>query len=300
MFKRQSSLESCDMNSEIRISAQTSVVGVIGDPVRHSLSPVIHNAGFRSLGVDWVYVAFEVTAGKTADSLSALRTLHLRGLSVTMPHKTEMATLVDRSSAAAIALRSVNTVEVASDGALVGHSTDGEGLLQNLRSHGVQVENLSVLVIGAGGAGRSVVDALTRHGCNRVVVANRSLDAAVFAAGLAPVGSPAIALSDELALRRATQECDLIIHATSMGMGETGSESVLPMPLDLLQQRHIVVDLVYHPLHTALLRVAKEKGCQIVDGLGMLVHQAALQQEIWTGHLPDIQAMLAAASQALS
>ena len=288
------------MNTQVRISAQTSVVGVIGDPVRHSLSPIIHNVGFRSLGVDWVYVAFEVAAGKTADSLSALRTLHLRGLSVTMPHKTEMATLVDRSSPSAIALRSVNTVEVASDGALVGHSTDGEGLLQNLRSHGVHIENSSVLVIGAGGAGRSVVDALSRHGCKQVVVANRSLDGAEFAAGLAPIGSRAISLSDEPALRRATEECDLIIHATSMGMGETGSESVLPIPLDLLQQRHIVVDLVYHPLHTALLRVAEDKGCQIVNGLGMLVYQAALQQEIWTGHLPDVQAMLSAASQALS
>lgn len=288
------------MNTQVRISAQTSVVGVIGDPVRHSLSPIIHNVGFRSLGVDWVYVAFEVSAGKTADSLSALRTLHLRGLSVTMPHKTEMATLVDRSSPSAIALRSVNTVEVASDGALVGHSTDGEGLLQNLRSHGVHIENSSVLVIGAGGAGRSVVDALSRHGCKQVVVANRSLDGAEFAAGLAPIGSRAISLSDEPALRRATEECDLIIHATSMGMGETGSESVLPIPLDLLQQRHIVVDLVYHPLHTALLRVAEDKGCQIVNGLGMLVHQAALQQEIWTGHLPDVQEMLSAASQALS
>lgn len=288
------------MNSERRISAQTSVVGVIGDPVRHSLSPIIHNAGFRSLGLDWVYVAFEVAGDKTADSLAALRTLHLRGLSVTMPHKTEMARLVDRSSAAAIALRSVNTVEVASDGALVGHSTDGEGLLQNLRSHGVRLENSSVLVIGAGGAGRSVIDALTRHGCTHVVVANRSLEAAEFAVRFAPGGSRAIALSDEPALRRATQECDLIIHATSMGMGETGSESVLPMPMDMLQQRHIVVDLVYHPLNTALLRAADEKGCQIVNGLGMLVHQAALQQEIWTGHLPDIQEMLSAASQALS
>ena len=83
-------------------------------------------------------------------------------------------------------------------------------------------------------------------------------------------------------------------------MGETGSEPVLPMPMDMLQQRHIVVDLVYHPLNTALLRAADEKGCQIVNGLGMLVHQAALQQEIWTGHLPDIQTMLSAASQALS
>ena len=211
-----------------------------------------------------------------------------------------MARLVDRSSAAAIALRSVNTVEVASDGALVGHSTDGEGLLQNLRSHGVRLENSSVLVIGAGGAGRSVIDALTRHGCTHVVVANRSLEAAEFAVRFAPGGSRAIALSDEPALRRATQECDLIIHATSMGMGETGSESVLPMPMDMLQQRHIVVDLVYHPLNTALLRAADEKGCQIVNGLGMLVHQAALQQEIWTGHLPDIQEMLSAASQALS
>jgi len=288
------------MNTQVRISAQTSVVGVIGDPVRHSLSPIIHNAGFRSLGVDWVYVAFEVAGDKTADSLAALRTLHLRGLSVTMPHKTEMARLVDRSSAAAITLRSVNTVEVASDGALVGHSTDGQGLMQNLRSHGVRLENSSVLVIGAGGAGRSVIDALTRHGCRHVVVADRSLDAAEFAVGFAPGGSWAIALSDEPALRRATQECDLIIHATSMGMGETGSETVLPMPMDMLQQRHIVVDLVYHPLNTALLRAADEKGCQIVNGLGMLVHQAALQQEIWTGHLPDIQEMLSAASQALS
>ncbi|MEI8390876.1 MAG: shikimate dehydrogenase [Actinomycetes bacterium] len=288
------------MKNQWDITARTSVVGVIGDPVRHSLSPIIHNVGFRSLGVDWVYVAFEVSVGNTEKSVVALRTLNLRGLSVTMPHKTEMAKLVDRCSEAAVALRSVNTVEVASDGALVGHSTDGDGLIRNLQAHEVQLQNARVLLLGAGGAGRSVVDALARHGCSQVTVANRSLSAAEYAVAFAPKGSLAIALHDDPAMRRASEQCDLIIHATSIGMGDTGFESNLPISKELLKPRHTVVDLVYHPIRTHLLRAAQENGCQIVDGLGMLVHQAALQQEIWTGYLPDVHAMLSAATQALS
>ena len=286
---------------ELNITSSTSVAAVIGDPVKHSLSPVIHNVGFRSLGIDWMYVACEVKEGDAQSALDAMKTLGLRGLSVTMPHKTAIASLVDSVSVAAQALNSVNTIEVTSDGSLVGHSTDGDGLVASLDEQGVSVTGTSILILGAGGAARSVIDALQRHGCRQMFVANRSLDHAQHAAALAPALTTVVSIANLVDLAEAAAKSDIIINATSVGMSKSpDTVSVSPLAPDLIGPPHVVVDLVYHPIETELLRLARSRGALAIDGLGMLVHQAALQQQIWTGLTPNVSDMYQAALQALA
>ena len=285
----------------LNITSSTSVAAVIGDPVKHSLSPVIHNVGFRSLGIDWMYVACEVKEGDSQSALDAMKTFGLRGLSVTMPHKTAIASLVDSVSVAAQALNSVNTIEVTSDGSLVGHSTDGDGLIASLDEQGVSVTGTTILILGAGGAARSVIDALQRHGCRQMIVANRSVDHAQHAAALAPALTTVVSIANLVDLAEAAAKSDIIINATSVGMSKSpDTVSVSPLAPDLIGRHHVVVDLVYHPIETELLRLARSRGALAIDGLGMLVHQAALQQQIWTGLTPNVSDMYQAALQALA
>lgn len=263
------------------------VAAVIGSPVQHSLSPALHNAAFQAAGLDWVYVAFEVAPGGAAGALDAMRTLGLGGLSVTTPHKEDVAAAVDSLAPAAELLRSVNTV-VWSDDQLVGHSTDGDGFVASLGASDVVVAGSSVTIVGAGAAARSVVDALGRAGAAEIVVVNRTPERAAEVAALAPVGR--VGSVGDVA------GADIVVNATSVGL----ATDELPFDPALLRAGQVVADLVYHPLETALLRAAADQGCATVDGLGMLVHQAALQQQLWTGRSPDPATMRAAALAALA
>ena len=271
------------------ISGVTRVAGVIGDPVRQSLSPVLHNTAYRELGLDWVYVALEVPDGATRGALDAMRVLGLAGLSVTMPHKTAAAAYCDALSADAAALHSVNTVSPGDRGRLEGDSTDGEGFMRALRDAGHDPAGASVVVLGAGGAARAVARALGRAGA-QVVVCARKPDAAAVAAELA--AGTAVSWEER---SRAAGAAAFVVNATPVGMGT----DQLPVPLDALHPGQVLADLVYHPLETELLRGARDRGAAVVDGLGMLVHQAALQIERWTGRTPPIAAMRAAAEHAL-
>jgi shikimate dehydrogenase len=286
----------------LTISGSTRVAGVIGDPVRHSLSPVLHNAAYRELGLDWVYAAFDVPAGSTGPALDAMRVLGFAGLSITMPHKTAAAEYCDELTADAAALRSVNTVRVIDRGRLAGDSTDGEGFLRSLRDAGHDPAALPALVLGGGGAARAVALALGRAGA-RVTACARNPDAAAAAARLAG-GEPA-AWDDRAAI---AESCILVVNATPIGMapadrvpsGGSVSPAQIPIPREVLHPGQICVDLVYHPRDTPLLRSARERGADAVDGLGMLVHQAALQVEAWTGRSAPIAAMRSAAEAALA
>lgn len=269
------------------ISATTRVAGVIGDPVRHSLSPRLHNAAYAELGLDWVYVAFEVPDGAARAALDAARALGLAGLSVTMPHKSDVAALCDDLSPAAAALRSVNTVTPTPGGRLAGDSTDGEGFLRALADDGVVVAGRVALVLGGGGAARAVAHALGVAGA-RVEVAARRSGAALEAAALA---NGTATRWDERATAAAA--ADIIVNATPVGMA---GDAELPVPASALRSSHAVVDLVYEPLDTPLLAAARGCGARTVSGLGMLVHQAALQVERWTGRPAPVDAMRAAVS----
>jgi shikimate dehydrogenase len=271
------------------ISGSTRVAAVIGSPVRHSLSPALHNAGFQATGVDWVYTAFEVPPGEAQAALDAMRVFGLGGLSVTMPHKEAVADLVDELDPAASALHSVNTVVPIGDGRLKGYSTDGAGFVASLAAQDVEIAAQRVCVLGAGAAARAIVDAVARAGAASITVVNRSAERARMAADLAGgigVVGPLEAVGD----------CDILINATSVGMGSTD----LPCDVSLLHDRQVVADIVYHPRRTALLAAAGSVGARTVEGLGMLVHQAVLQQQLWVGVAADAAVMWAAAERELA
>jgi len=271
------------------ISGATRVVGVIGSPVRHTLSPAIHNAAFAASGLDWVMVAFEVVPDAAPAALAGMRAFGLAGLAVTMPHKDDVAAAVDTLDPAAAALGAANTVVMQPDGRLAGYSTDGAGFVASLRDAGVDPAGLKVAVLGAGGAARSVVDALARSGAERIAVVNRSADRADVAARLGG-GRGVVGVSGDIAA------ADLVVNATSIGMGTDAA----PCDLGLIHAGQVIADLVYHPLETTLIAAARRRGAQVIDGLGMLVHQAAIQQYLWTGFRADPAAMRSAAETELA
>jgi shikimate dehydrogenase len=268
-------------------TGSTRVAAVIGDPIRHSRSPAIHNAAFAAVGLDWVFVAFEVPAGAGRDAVRAVRGLGLGGMSVTMPHKQDAAWACDELTPDATALGVVNAVVPTDRGRLLGASTDGEGFLRSLRDHGVEPGTRRAVVLGAGGAARAIVLALGNTGAD-VTVAARRPDAAESAAGLVR-GARTVSLADcDVAAY------DLVVNATPLGMqGE-------PPPIDTeqLTPSQFLVDTVYHPVETPLLAAARARGVPCTNGLGMLVHQAALAFELWTGVDAPLDAMRAAAQPA--
>ena len=268
------------------------IAALIGSPVGHSLSPALHQAAFDAAGVNWAYTAFDIT--DAAAALSAMRLLGLAGLSVTMPLKEDVARAVDRLDPAARVLHSVNTVSWDGD-ELVGSSTDGAGFVASLAAAGVEVEGAQSSVIGAGGAARSVIDALGRAGAADITVLNRTRHRAEQAASLSKAASVGI-VSD-------VTRADIVINATSVGMGVSIDDATnADMACDpaLLRSGQVIADLVYHPLETAWMRAAANIGAATVDGLGMLVHQAALQQLRWLGQMPDTKAMRIAAEAELA
>ncbi len=263
-------------------------VAVVGHPVSHSLSPAIHNAAFAAAGLPWEMIAQDVAPEDGPGLVAAARERGLRGLAVTMPHKVVVAETVDSLDPAASALRSVNTV-VFADGTAHGLSTDGDGFVDSLRAAGHDPAGATVVLIGAGAAARSIIDGLSRAGAARVLISNRTPAAAEEAARLASVAEAV----ESGGVAAAIAAADIVVNTTSVGMG-ADSDSC-PIEPSLLTGAHVVVDIVYHPLETALLRAAAERGAATVDGLGMLVHQACRQQIAWTGIAPDPIALRAAA-----
>lgn len=269
----------------------TRVAAVIGSPVTHSLSPVLHNAAFGALGLDWVFVAFEVAAGRAVPAVNAVRDLGLAGLSITMPHKSEATAAVDRLTPSAQVLGAINCV--AWDGAeLVGHNTDGDGFIDALRIDlGIEPAGRRVVVVGAGGAARAVIRALGAAGAADIAVVNRtaarSQEAASLAGAVGRVGTP-----DDVA------SADIVVNATPVGMGDPAPDA-LPLPAEALHAGQIVADLVYQPLVTPLLHAATDRGATTMNGVGMLLYQACRACELWTEQPAPVEVMRLALAEAL-
>ena len=250
------------------------------------MSPVIHNAAFRALDLDWIFVAFEVAPGRGPAAVESARDLGLGGLSVTMPHKADVARAVDRLTPTAQTLGAVNTVVRGGARELVGDNTDGAGFVDTLRiDEGFDPAGRRCLIVGAGGAARAVVLALASAGAREVVIANRTPARAADAAALAPgVARPGLAAEADA--------MDLVVNATPQGMaGDRG----LPVPAAALGPGQLVLDLVYQPGLTPLVETARERGAAATNGLGMLIHQAAHAFRLWTGEDPPLEVMSAAA-----
>lgn len=274
--------------------ATTAVLGVIGDPVRGSLSPVLHNAALSEMGLDWVYVAFPVAAVDGPRAVEAARVLGVVGLSVTMPHKRAVMAGLDRLTAVATRLGAVNTVFVRGR-TMIGDSTDGLGFIDALRvEERWDPAGRRCVVLGTGGAARAVTLALAEAGAAEVVVVGRNLDAAAAAAALAGRRGRVGPVAESGA-------ADLVVNATPVGMSrplgtpQTGG-GALPLALDadLLGSGQLVVDLIYAPPVTPLLAAAGRRGARAVNGFGMLLHQAGRQLAAWTGREPPLETMAAA------
>ena len=267
------------------ISGHTTVAAVIGDPVRHSLSPAIHNAGFEAVGLDWVYVALPVAAGHAGQAVDAMRTMALGGLSVTMPHKDVVAAAADERSESVDALGAANCLVRLDDGRVRAENTDGAGFLAGLSADAdFGVRGRRIAVLGAGGAARAVVHACAAAGASAVTVVNRSADRAEAAAALAGGVGRVGEIADIAA-------ADLVVNATPVGMG---TDRAMPCSPEVLHNGQVVVDLVYDPVETAWISAARAAGIEAHNGLSMLIGQAAAAFTLWTGVDAPVSAMRAA------
>lgn len=278
-------------------SAKTRWLGVLGWPVDHSRSPAIHTAALAAAGVDAVYVAFAVPPADLAGAVTGLRALGALGANVTLPHKERVMEHLDDVEPAALAIGAVNTIVREGD-RLIGANTDGAGLARSLSEEGVALEGASVLVIGAGGAARASVVGLIEAGARTVTVAARRVDRAeqlvAQAAGRAELA--ALDLRDAAAMQASASDCDVLVQATSATLGGRDPSFAAGLPIASLPPSAAVVDLVYAPRETAVLRAASARGLRTIDGLGMLVWQAALAFERWHGVTAPIDAMRRAAA----
>ncbi|HOV79804.1 MAG TPA: shikimate dehydrogenase [Bacillota bacterium] len=279
------------------ISGKTKVCGIIGYPVEHSFSPAMHNAAFRALGLDYVYIPFPVKPCDLGTATEAVRVFGLVGVNVTIPHKEAVIPFLDELSEEAGILGAVNTV-VNRRGRLLGCNTDGRGFIRSLRENaGFDPAGKKALVLGAGGAARAVAVQLALSGVSRIVLTNRSKKRAEDLARLVsgrtgvfaevapwPAGEGSI-LPPEI-----VRDIDLIVQTTSLGMYPGSSETV-PFPFTALRPGQLVCDLVYNPAETLFLRKSRLAGAQTVDGLGMLLYQGALSFELWTALAAPLEVM---------
>jgi len=276
----------------MRISGSTTVCGIVGDPIQHTLSPAMQNAAFEHAGVDFVYVALRVPRGAAKSCADAMRALGLRGLNVTVPHKVDMVPYLDSVDRQAARIGAVNTI-VNEGGQLCGYNTDAVGFAQGIEAHGIHVRGLDVVVLGAGGAARAVVFSLLDSGAH-VTILNRDSDRAASLAGDAASlcgCCVAHAALDEGTLESHLPGAALLVNTTSVGMHPL--ENATPCPPRLLRPDMAVCDIVYNPRETVLLRDASACGAATVDGVEMLVRQGAKAFELWTGTPAPVELMRA-------
>lgn len=292
------------------IRGTTRLVGLIGWPVAHSLSPAMHNAAAQALGLDLVYVPLPVAPGAVGEAVRGLAALGFLGANVTVPHKQAVLPYLDERDAAAQAIGAVNTIQVVRGQGngphgpvtLQGTNTDASGLITDLHLQGVILDSRDSLVLGAGGAARAAAYGLAREGCRVHIFARREEQAAQTAAQVGahlPAASVYAHGWDELPAVASAIEAPLVVNATPLGMAPYGDASPWPAGLPF-PAGSFVYDMVYSPPETALLRQARAAGCAGSNGLGMLLHQGALAFQLWTGIEPDAGVMRRALAEAKS
>lgn len=274
---------------EGRISGHTVLVALIGSPVGHSGSPAMHNYSFQRLGLDYAYVAFDVKVEETKAAIEAMRTLKIRGYNVTMPCKMEAAKYVDALSPAAQIIGAVNTI-VNDNGFLTGYITDGEGFVNNLRDHGVDVKDKKITIAGGGGAATAIQVQCAIDGARELSIFKRksadferTLEMAEKIRGNVP--DCIVNVFDTADTAKMTEEIkdsDIFINGTIVGMKPMDEESVVK-DTSAFHKDLVVCDVVYNPLETKLLREAKEAGCTCIDGKGMLLWQGVSAFKLFTG-----------------
>jgi shikimate dehydrogenase len=270
----------------------------MGDPVEHSVSPAMHNAAFRSLGLDYVYVPLRTPAAELAAAIAGVRALNIRGLNITIPHKAAAPGLLDEVDPLAAQIGAVNVL-LNRDGRLTGYNTDAAGFLHVLKEHGVEPGGMEVAVLGAGGAARAICFALASRGAGLSIINRTLLSAQKCAADVStafPVRVQALELNTTN-LSALLEKAAMLVNTTSAGM--LPQPGVTLVDRSLLRPGLIVADIVYNPFRTQLLKDAEKAGARAINGLEMLIWQGALAFEIWTGRRPPLNVMRKAATAAL-
>lgn len=270
----------------MKIFSSPRLVGIMGYPLGHTLSPPMHNAAFQYLGLDYVYVPFAVPPGNLADAVNGIRALHIAGCNVTIPYKEQVISFLDRLHDSAKMVGAVNTI-VNRDGELWGYNTDGAGFLRSLTQElSIDIKGKSVLMLGAGGAARAVGFALAQAGVGRLLIANRSFTKGLSLAQEIARAGTVIAEAVELvpeALSGCLRSADILINTLPLGMYPQ-VDAMPPINEEWLNPPLIVCDLIYNPRQTRLLAKAEQRGCRVLNGEGMLVFQGAEAFRLWTGH----------------
>ncbi len=274
------------------VSGTTKICGVIGDPIEHTMSPVMHNAAFMKLGLDYIYIPFRVKTQELAQAVDGIRALNIRGLNVTIPHKVAIMQMLDGLDPLAEKIGAVNTI-LNSNGDLKGYNTDATGFLQALLERGFEPGGKKAVILGAGGASRAISYILAESDV-QLTILNRKLEMD-WAEELAwrishdfKKETKAMELGyDNLAT--ALERADILVNATSVGMSPDSEET--PVPTQLLKADLVVFDIVYNPIKTRLLREAEAAGAQTISGIDMLVWQGAMAFERWTGQPAPLDLM---------
>lgn len=276
-----------DNPQNVPVTGSTEFVGVIGDPVAHSLSPRLHNRAYAALGIDLRYGAFRVPTGLCQAAILGARALGFRGLSVTTPHKDAAARYADQRSDDVELLGAANTILFLSSVA-VAETTDGQGLIDDLAvNRGFSPDGARCVVLGAGGAARAIVLSLERAGASEIIVVNRSEKRALEAVSVAPATA-------RIGTREDIASAALVVNATSIALQQGADDRVREDALHLADTLHsgqIAVDISYNPVKPIFLEIAEQRGATIRNGLGMLVHQAAAQVRLFTGYDAPVDEM---------
>ncbi len=265
----------------MKISGRTKITGLFGYPVEHTLSPAMHNAAFKALGLDYCYVPFLIHPDYLEDAVKAIRALNLCGVNVTVPHKEKVIRFLDEINEEASFIGAVNTI-VNSGGRLTGYNTDGRGFMQSLFEGGISIEGRDILIIGAGGASRAISYYLSQKTKTLYLydIDKEKLEKLVN--DLKNIRNNVSSIEDIARLER----FHIIINATPLGWKK---EDPLPFDTSRLRPDQIIYDLIYKK--TRLLKGASKKGCVILNGLGMLVWQGVFAFELWTGKKPPVKVM---------
>lgn len=264
----------------------TKTYAVIGDPIDQSLSPNIHNAAFKELGLDCTYIAYRIPKGELEDGIEGLKKIKIAGFNVTIPHKVEIMKYLDKVDEDCSIIGAANTVSN-KDGELKGYNTDMDGFLEPIKRRSITIKNSNALIIGAGGAARAIVAGFAKEGINAITIANRTKDQAIslakFAKKLGVAANPiSLEETDEY-----SSECNFIVNATSLGQKNESS----PIKPETINQNTVVYDIVYMPMNTELIKNAKKKEAIVIYGYEMLLGQAARAFEIWHNMKAPYEAM---------
>jgi len=275
------------------ISGKTRVCAIIGDPVQHSLSPVIHNAAFNEVGLNLVYVAFNVGVTELKDAILGAKTLGIHGLNITMPHKHSVMNYLDKINMTAKNIGAVNTI-LNKNGILIGYNTDGAGAMLALKENGICTEEKKLVLLGAGGAAKAIAYQAAQE-VEELVILNRTVEKAKQLAKILHSFNAKVIgkmLSNNVLYKELTT-ANILVNATSVGMYPDNNNS--PVPSDLLTSDLCVMDIIYNPLNTKLLNDAKYAGAKTVSGVDMLIYQGAVAFEIWTKCTAPVEVMKKAA-----